>query len=420
MRCMQVKKKSNTEFIIIMASLMSLASLSIDALLPGIKDIAEAIGISDPKNNQLLISMIFLGIGVGQLILGPLSDSIGRKFTIYIGFAIFALASFLCIFSNSLEAMVAGRFLQGFGLAAPRTISIAMVRDKFTGDLMGKIMSFVMGIFILAPVIAPAYGKLMLDSFGWESIFISQLIFGVFVILWLGLRQAETLKPEGRKKVSLTLFTNGLSEYFKYKQTVLFTVVIGFIFAAFIVFLSSSQQIFQEQYGLIDEFPFIFSGIAFVMGFSSFLNGGLVIKFGMLKLTKIFTILFTVSSLVYVLLYYGTPNPNLNILLIFMSAAVFSLGFIFGNVNALAMEPIGHIAGIGAALSGFLSTLIAVPIATLIGQYIDISVWPLFVGFSVCGFLSIALIQLLPAKKNMENQEVDKTMIASKLVVENK
>jgi DHA1 family bicyclomycin/chloramphenicol resistance-like MFS transporter len=315
---MKVKKKSNTEFIIIMASLMSLASLSIDALLPGIKDIAEAIGISDPKNNQLLISMIFLGIGVGQLILGPLSDSIGRKFTIYIGFAIFALASFLCIFSTSLELMVAGRFLQGFGLAAPRTISIAMVRDKFTGDLMGKIMSFVMGIFILAPVIAPAYGKLMLDSFGWESIFISQLIFGVFVILWLGLCQAETLKPEGRKKVSLTLFTNGLSEYFKYKQTVLFTVVIGFIFAAFIVFLSSSQQIFQEQYGLIDEFPFIFSGIAFVMGFSSFLNGGLVIKFGMLKLTKIFTILFTVSSLVYVLLYYGTPNPNLNILLIFM------------------------------------------------------------------------------------------------------
>lgn len=413
---MQVKKKSNSEFIIIMASLMSLAALSIDALLPGLKDIASAIGITDPKNNQLLVSMIFLGIGVGQLILGPLSDSIGRKITIYLGFLVFAIASFLCVFSNSLELMVVGRFLQGLGLAAPRTISVAMVRDRFAGDYMGKIMSFIMGIFILAPVIAPAFGKLMLDRFGWESIFISQLIFGLFVILWLGLRQKETLKPEDRKKVTLALFSNGISEYFKHKQTVVFTVVIGLIFAAFIVFLSSSQQIFQEQYGLVDEFPFIFSGIAFIMGFSSFLNGALVIRFGMLKLTKIFTILLSLTALAYVFLFYGSSNPDINVLMIFLGTAVFSLGFIFGNINALAMQPIGHIAGIGAALSGFLSTLFAVPVATLIGQYIETSVLPLFVGFAVCGILSLTCMQLLQIRKKEENSS-DKRMMQSKLVV---
>ncbi|MCT4644672.1 MAG: multidrug effflux MFS transporter, partial [Carboxylicivirga sp.] len=389
---MQIRKSSNTEFVLIMASLMSLASLSIDALLPGIQDISKAIGISDLKNSQLLITMIFLGIGVGQLFLGPLSDSIGRKTTNYIGFAIFFLSSTMCIFSTSIEIMVLGRFLQGIGLSAPRTISIAMVRDKFDNDQMAKIMSFVMGIFILAPVIAPAFGKVMLDNFGWQSIFTSQLIFGFVVILWLWLRQEETLADDQKKKMTWSLFSKGFKEYVRHKQTMVFTFVTGLIFASFIAFLSACQQIIQEQYGLVEEFTYIFSGIALIMGLSSFFNGALVVKYGMMKLTYIFVIVLTLSSLVYVVSYYEAPNPNIIIFLIFLSLTVFALGFIFGNVNALTMQPIGHIAGIGAAFSGFLSTLIAVPIATLIGQFIDQSAWSLFAGFAICGILSLVLV----------------------------
>jgi len=378
-----------------MASLMSLASLSIDALLPGLPDIAKTIGITDPKNNQLLITMIFLGMGFGQLISGPLSDSLGRKTVIYIGFTIFTFSSLLCIFSTSMEMMILGRFLQGIGLSAPRTISTAMVRDRFVGDYMAKIMSFVTVIFILAPIVAPSFGKLMLSSFGWESIFSSQLIFGLFVVLWLWKRQPETLKVENRKKMSWYLFSNGIKEFTKQKQSLIFTFMSGLILSAFMVYLSSSQQIFQEQYGLVDEFPFIFSGIAIVIGLSTFMNGTLVVRFGMLKLATIFTIALTFISLLYVILFYGESNPSFAILLLFFVLMLFCIGFIFGNINALAMQPIGHIAGIGAALFGFVGTVMAVPIATFIGRFIDVTALPLFAGFAVCGGISLLLIQYL-------------------------
>jgi len=390
---MQIKKKSDTEFIIIMASLMSLASLSIDALLPGLNEIANTIGISDAKNNQLLITMIFLGTGFGQLISGPLSDSLGRKLVVYIGYSVFALASLLCIYATSMEMMILGRILQGIGLSAPKTISMAMVRDRFVGDYMARIMSFVTVIFILAPVIAPSFGKLMLDSFGWQSIFTSQVIFGFFVVIWLWQRQPETLVADKRKKMKLSLFTEGIKEFVKHKQTVVFTFVSGFTTAAFMVYLSSSQHIFQEQYNLVEEFPYIFSGIAIVIGLATFLNGTFVIRFGMLKLASTFTLALTLISLAYVFLYYGEPNPSISILLVFFVMMIFCVGFMFGNINALAMQPIGHIAGIGAAIFGFVATIIAVPLATFIGRFIELTAIPLFVGFAICGALSLLLIQ---------------------------
>jgi len=390
---MQIKKKSDTEFIIIMASLMSLASLSIDALLPGLNEIANTIGISDAKNNQLLITMIFLGTGFGQLISGPLSDSLGRKLVVYIGYSVFALASLLCIYATSMEMMILGRILQGIGLSAPKTISMAMVRDRFVGDYMARIMSFVTVIFILAPVIAPSFGKLMLDSFGWQSIFSSQVIFGFFVVIWLWQRQPETLVADKRKKMKLSLFTEGIKEFVKHKQTVVFTFVSGFTTAAFMVYLSSSQHIFQEQYNLVEEFPYIFSGIAIVIGLATFLNGTFVIRFGMLKLASTFTLALTLISLAYVFLYYGEPNPSISILLVFFVMMIFCVGFMFGNINALAMQPIGHIAGIGAAIFGFVATIIAVPLATFIGRFIELTAIPLFVGFAICGALSLLLIQ---------------------------
>ncbi len=390
---MNIRKKSDTEFIIIMASLMSLASLSIDALLPGLNDIARTIGIVDPKDNQLLITMIFLGMGFGQLISGPLSDSLGRKPVIYLGFSVFTLSSLLCIYATSMEMMLVGRVLQGIGLSAPRTVSTAMVRDRFEGDYMARIMSFVTVIFIIAPIVAPSFGKLMLDSFGWQSIFSSQLIFGLFVVIWMSQRQPETLKAENRRKMTLSLFTNGIKEFTKYKQSLVFTFMSGLVLSAFMVYLSSSQQIFQEQYGLVEEFPFIFSGIAIVIGLSTFLNGTFVVRFGMLKLATSFTIALTLISLIYVILFYGEPNPSLIILISFFVMMLFCIGFIFGNINALAMQPIGHIAGIGAALFGFIGTVMAVPIATFIGRFINITAVPLFIGFASCGALSLFLIQ---------------------------
>lgn len=389
---MEIRQKSEVEFIIVMASLMSLVALAIDALLPAITEISKTIQVTDSKNNQLFITMIFLGLGFGQLISGLLSDSFGRKPVIYVGFIVFAFASLICVFATNLEMMIIGRVLQGMGLSAPRTISIAMVRDRFSGNYMAKVMSFIVVIFILVPVVAPAIGKLLLDSYGWKSIFYGQLVLGFFIMIWVWKRQPETLKIANRKKLNRTLFIEGAKEFVKHKHAVIFTLFSGFITGSFIVYLSASQQIFEQQYQLKEEFPYIFAGLAISAGLATFLNGKLVMKLGMFKLVSFATIAFAIIPLLYILLFSGENNPSIYILVLFFAGQFFSIGFLFGNTRALAMEPIGHIAGIGAAINGFISTIMAVPIATYIGSYIDKTALPLFIGFFVCGCIALLLI----------------------------
>jgi DHA1 family bicyclomycin/chloramphenicol resistance-like MFS transporter len=389
------KKQSQTEFILLMAALMSIVALSIDAILPALGTIGISIGTEQLTDNRMLITMIFLGLGFGQLIFGPLSDSIGRKPVIYIGFTLFVLASFLCVMATNFEMMLIGRILQGIGLSAPRTISIAMVRDSFSGDYMAKIMSFIVAIFILVPVVAPALGKLMLDAFGWRSIFNSQLIFGVIIMIWLWKRQPETLHPENKIKLSAGLFINGFREFMKFKSSVAFTLISGLITGSFMVYISVADQIFQEQYGMVDEFPYLFAALAIAVGFATFLNGTFVLKYGMYKLICTFMIAFTAIPILYLLLFFGQPNPNVYILLTFFGLQFFSIGFLFGNLRSLAMQPVGHIAGIGAAINGFASTIMAVPIATYIGSFIETTASPLFIGFLICGACSLLIVWIL-------------------------
>ncbi|CAM1365718.1 MFS transporter [Tenacibaculum litoreum] len=396
---MQKKNQSKLEFIALMASLMSLVALSIDALLPALEQIGISIRVQQGSHDsQLLVTMIFLGLGFGQLISGPISDSLGRKPVIYGGFILFVIASFICVSATSIEMMILGRVLQGVGLSAPRTISIAMVRDSFSGNYMAKIMSFIVVIFILVPVVAPAIGKLMLDAYGWKSIFYSQLVFGVVVMFWLWKRQPETLQEENRIKFAFRLFLDGSKEFIKYKQAVIFTLISGFITGSFMVYLSASQQIFQEQYLLVDEFPYIFAGLAISVGFATFLNGSFVMRFGMHKLVSFFLIMFSIVPIIYITLFYQKENPSIVILLIFFALQFFSIGFLFGNLRALAMQPVGHIAGIGAAINGFVSTIMAVPIATFIGKYVETTTLPLFMGFFICGALSLLLLNFTKLK----------------------
>lgn len=386
---------------------MALSALSIDALLPGLRDIGNSLGISNPKENQLLVTMIFLGLGFGQLISGTLSDSLGRKPVVYIGYSLFAVASVVCVFSTSLEMMIIGRLLQGFGLSAPRSVSMAIIRDKYSGDYMARIMSFVTVIFILAPIVAPSFGKLMLDQFGWKSIFYSQVLFGLAVVIWLWRRQAETLKDENRKQITLALFIKGLKEFVKYKDALVYTLVVGIVSAPFLAYISASQTIFQEQYNLVNEYPYIFSGLAIAIGLATFLNGTLVVRFGMLRIASISMATLLLISTSYVLIFNGLSNPPVLVLVGFLGLMLFSTGFIVGNTSALAMQPIGHIAGIGSAIVGFVSTLITVPIATLIGTFINTTALPVFIGFAVCGMVSLLLILFVnsPKKRTVINMK---------------
>lgn len=391
-------QKPNFEFIALMAALMSIVALAIDALLPAISNIGVDINSLDSTDNQMLVTMIFLGLGLGQLFFGPLSDCYGRKPVVYAGFILFLLASIICLYAPSLEVMVLGRILQGIGLSAPRTISISIIRDTYEGDYMAKIMSFVVAFFILVPVVAPAIGKVILDSFGWKGIFYVQLIFALIIALWFWKRQPETLHPEFKIPFSGHVFIDGLKEFIRHKETVAFTITSGLVTGAFLVYLSSAQHIFEDQYALKEVFPYIFAGLAISIGLSTFLNGTLVMRFGMRKLSFMATLAFTIIALLYTVLFFNSPNPSIYVLVAFLSAQFFCLGFMWGNFRSIAMEPIGHIAGIGAAINGFVSTIFAIPIATFIGEFVKNSVWPLFVGLAVCGLFSVLIFMLVRRK----------------------
>lgn len=394
-------QKPSFEFIALMASLMSIVALSIDALLPAFPEIGASINSLDATEHQKLVTMIFLGLGVGQLFFGPLSDAIGRKKVVYLGMFITLLASLVCVFSPNLEWMLFGRIIQGIGLSTSRSISISMIRDMYKGDVMAKVMSFVTAFFILIPVVAPAYGKLVLDLANWQAIFYSQMVITIIVGVWFWKRQPETLKPEYKQPFTAKMFWDGFKEFLKYKESVAFTIISGLITGAFLVYLSASQHIFEDQYGLKESFPYIFAGLAISIGLSTLSNGTLVLRFGMRKLSLTALILFCIIALAFVALYMDGPNPNVYVLVAFLSLQFFCLGFMWGNFRSIAMEPIGHIAGIGAAINGFFSTVVSIPIATFIGLFVDTHVYPLFLGLAVCGLLSLTIFLYIRKAKNL-------------------
>lgn len=397
---MKNNKISELEFIALMAFLMSNVALAIDGILPALSDIGTSLNNTDPTDLQLIITLIFLGLGIGQLIFGSISDSFGRKPIVYVGVGIFILGSIICLISTNLTIMIVGRLLQGFGLSAPRSICISIIRDSYRGDYMARIMSFVTVVFILVPMIAPILGQFILNFFNWQAIFIFQVFFILITIFWFAKRQRETLPKEKRIPFTKTFFIDGTKEFFRHKSSVIYTLISGVLVGSFMVYLSSSSQVFQEQYGMKTEFAYIFAALSISLGISAFLNGSLVVKFGMKKLAKLALNLFIFSSLIYSILFYNSINPNLIILLLFLSVQFLSLGFIFGNVRALAMQPLGHIAGVGAALNGFISIIIAVPIAILIGHFIIDSALPLFIGFLCCGVMAFCLLLFLKKNSN--------------------
>lgn len=395
---MRNQRRSQVEFIVLMAALMSIVALSIDAVLPALPDIGDFLSVKDATDNPKLITSIFLGLGIGQLIFGPLSDSFGRKPIVYIGFVVFIIASIICVITKSFEMMLFGRILQGVGLASPRTMCIAMVRDSYSGDYMAKVLSFVVMIFILIPVIAPSLGQFLMNHYHWHSIFIFNLGFGVLVMLWFWIRQPETLKPQYKISYRLSIFKTGTIAFFRIKPAVIYTILSGLITGSFMVYLSTSQRIFEQQYNMKEEFPLIFASLAISVGLSTFMNSQLVVKFGMWRIVHFAMLSFVLISLVFIILFSSGNNPSIEVLLGFFALQFFTIGFLFGNLRALAMEPMGHIAGIGSALNGFISTVMAVPIANYIGKFVIDSVTPLFVGFLICGLVSLALFYSNSAK----------------------
>ncbi|MCB0651802.1 MAG: multidrug effflux MFS transporter [Saprospiraceae bacterium] len=404
-----MKNQKPVEFIALMAFMMAIGAFSIDAILPAMQVIGDDFGITNTNDNQLLVSLVFLGLAIGQIFFGPLSDSLGRKPAVYFGFSIFIVGSLLSIISTSFEWMLFSRFIQGIGLGAPRTIGMAMVRDRYVGDFMARIMSFIMVVFILVPMVAPAVGQEVLHLAGWKAIYGTQILIAIVIVFWFYFRQEETLKPENKIPFSIRKINKAVAEIFRTKTTLAFTLIMGLIQGAFLVYLSSAQQIFQEQYNLGDKFPLVFALLALSIGVASLVNSKMVMIFGMDKMTFWSLAGFTVLSVIAAVLFtiFSHQNPPLWMFMVFLIALLFCTGILFGNLNALAMRPLGHVAGLGSTVVGFVSTLISVPLGISIGRYIEQTALPLVLGFAFSGLISMIIFLWLRGQKVPENYEVE-------------
>ena len=381
------------EFVALMAMIISMVALSIDAMLPALPDIASDLGVTNINDSQYVISILFVGMAIGQMIFGPMSDSIGRKNAINLGFVVFIVGCLVSLLAQTFTVMLIGRFLQGFGVAGPRIVSIALVRDRYEGRKMARVMSFVMTIFILVPVVAPAVGQAILIFADWRGIFWMFLVLSFIALSWFNLRQPETLPLESRVKFSIEQIVLDVKYIFAIPAAVGYTVAAGIVFGSFLGYLSSSQQIFQQQYGLGDQFVVYFGVLAASLGVASLVNAKLVMRFGMrrLSLGALMSITF-LSVPFYFLSQHYAGNPPLGQVMAYLLAVFFFVGILFGNLNALAMEPLGSVAGIGAAVVGSLSTLISVILGVVISSAYDGTILPLVSGFAL---LSIGCLMVM-------------------------
>jgi DHA1 family bicyclomycin/chloramphenicol resistance-like MFS transporter len=401
-RTISTKPKASLSFvelITILSMMMALTALSIDAMLPALPQIGSDLGVANANDRQLIVSLLFFGQAVGQLFFGPLSDKTGRKPAIYAGYALFIAGSLVSVMSVSFPIMLLGRTLQGIGVSAPRAVSLALVRDQFEGRRMAQVMSFAMTIFILVPMIAPTIGQGILTFAGWRSIFSSFILFALITIIWFAIRMPETLALENRIPFSLKRIASSVREILKTRPAFGYTLAAGLLSGVFLGYLNSSQQIFQEQYALGELFPLYFATVSLSLGSASFMNTRLVMRYGMIKLVRV--ALGTGFGLAVIFLGVSIAlegQPPLGLLMAYLMVSFFCTGILFGNINALAMQPLGRLAGIGAAVVGSLSTLISMLLGMLIGRSYNGTVIPLVAGMAILTGISIFVIRWAAAK----------------------
>jgi DHA1 family bicyclomycin/chloramphenicol resistance-like MFS transporter len=381
------------EFILLMAMMMSLTALSIDAMMPALPVIGNELAVLNPNDNHLIISALFFGLAIGQLFYGPISDSIGRKQPLYWGLILFIIGSLISIAASNLAIMLLGRTVQGFGLASPRTLSLAMIRDQFEGRKMAQVMSFTMMIFILVPTLAPAMGQVILYVANWRAIFVVFMMMALLILIWFWSRMQETLAAENRIRFSIKRINNTIVEIGKDRVARTYMLAAGFVSAPFIAFLNTSQQIFQGRYELGTLFPLYFACIALTFGLASFFNAKMVLQHGMQKMIKVAVVALVVISIVFLLLVSQlTGQISLSLAMTYLITTLFCEGILFGNLNSLAMEPLGQYAGIGSSVVGASSTFISVCFGTLISMQYDGTILPIVFGFLFFGIISMYLI----------------------------
>lgn len=386
------------EFVAVIAMSFATIAFSIDAMLPAMPQIGEALTPDNLNRAQLIVTSFLLGLGLGTFFTGPLSDAFGRRRVLLGGYGIYIIGSLLAIVAGSLELMLAARFVQGLGAAGPRVVAVAIVRDNYAGRQMAQMMSFVMTVFMLVPVIAPSIGAIIIALAGWRAIFLSFVVFALISGGWFALRQPESLPVPKRRKFKMSLLWADTKEVLSIRVVRISIAVQTLLLGVLYGLLVSSQQVLDISFDRGAEFPLWFGAVAIIAGISGIVNAKLVLRFGMRILVQIALAgVMVVSACVGALFWLGTipDGAYFPAFMIFMTAVFFMVGMTMGNLNAIAMEPLGHIAGMAASIISAISTVLGLVIAVPLGLSFDGTPLPLIIGVFFCVTSALGLMHFI-------------------------
>lgn len=391
-----IRRLGLPEFTAMLAMLFATIAFSIDAMLPAFPAIAADLTPDAPNRAQLILSAFVFGMGVGTLFAGPMSDAWGRKPVIAGGLLLYIAGAALARIAPSLELLLLARALQGLGAAGPRIAGVALSRDLYEGREMARVMSFVMMVFMVVPALAPMIGTFIIAFAGWRAVFLAFIAFGVLALLWVWTRQAETLPPPARRPLSGGMILSGLKEVLANREVLLYTAVMTLGFGQMMGLLSSIQQIFDISYGRAAQFPYWFALIAAFSATASFVNGRLVMRVGMHRLAAmayLFQAGFSISMAA--IFATGALHDVISFAAFFCwaTSVFFIAGFTFGNLNALAMQKMGHLAGMATSVISAISTVLAVLIAGPVGLAFNGTPLPAMIAAALCSAAAYLLMR---------------------------
>jgi MFS transporter, DHA1 family, multidrug resistance protein len=379
------------EFVIVIASIMALNPLAMDMMLPALPNIASAFGITSANRPQMILSIFLVGFGVGQFVIGPLSDRFGRRPVLLGGMTVYCAASLLAIAAPSFETLLLARALQGLSTSATRVIATSIVRDCYAGRRMASVMSLAMMIFIAVPVVAPAFGQAILLLAQWRGIFIVLMLYGVVALIWSALRMPETLAPANRRSLAVRDILDAFRQTVTNRQTLGYALVAGGVLGSLFAYIFISQQVFTGIYQLGHYFPLAFAGVAVGTAVAGFANSRLVGRLGMRVISHAALISYVLIAAIMLAAAKLEMLP-LPLFMVLSIALMFAFGLMISNFTALAMEPQGHIAGTAASLYGSITTLLGISIGATIGQDFDGTLVPFSTGFLLCTLAALAVV----------------------------
>ena len=392
-------RMGQTEFIVLIAALFATIAFSIDAMLPALPQIAAELTPDAPNAAQLILTSFVLGMGIGTLLAGPLSDAFGRKPVILAGAALYCAAALVAYAAPTLEGVLLARLLQGLGSAGPRVVSLALVRDLYKGREMARVVSFAMMIFTLVPAIAPFIGQGIIWVAGWRGIFLAFVAFSALSMLWFWLRQPETMPRAMRRPLQVATLKAAFVEVLSHRVVVVSIAVQTLVFACLFATLSATQPILDQVYGEGDRFPIWFALIALVSGTASLINAKLVVRLGMRRMITVTLGAQVVFSAVMLMAKAGgiwPPALAFPAHLLWTTGVFFMTGLTIGNLNALGLEPVGHVAGMAASVMGAIATVASVLLAAPVGLMFDGTAYPLMGGVAVFAAAGWVLMRIIP------------------------